>query len=140
MANWPLEPLGRTERPMTREAYLEKGHEIAVATFMPMHGRSELTLSMVREKPDYWKLDISDTIDASTIRDNLTRAIDRLASTPGEWPATPTEACRVVTHEILTAVYDIAAPGEASKGMSTKEKTPWGQGTQSVPSEKGQGM
>lgn len=90
---------------------LENGRNVAVVT-LPAEGTlPELTVSMIHEMPDSWKIDIPDNIDKAQIQSSLSQHINQISQMSSQWPADQQQAQRIVTRHILMALYNVSSQG-----------------------------
>ena len=83
------------------------GREVTIAA---SDGLPKLTVPMVRETPDGWKVDVPDTVDAPALRQHLSDEVAAALSTQAQWPADEAEAYRLFTHRVLLAVMGKPLP------------------------------
>ena len=83
---------------------------MAHVTVAASHGLPAVTIELVRETPDGWKLDVPDTLDVDTLRKNLSDEVGAVVATTDHWPATEADAYRAVTHRVLLAMMGQPLP------------------------------
>lgn len=88
--------------------YLENGRNVAIVTVPTSHKMPALTISMIHEPVDDWRIDIPDNITGQQIHDNVKTALTKLGDNVAAWPADVNEAYRAVGHKLLMAMYDVA--------------------------------
>lgn len=121
IANWPLRPVRGAEITRTepsempvrmREINLQEGRRVAVA-IMPTDGYyPETTISMIREFPVLWKIDIPADVSASEIIESLDIVAREMISEPTEnWPDRIDDAYRMLTRRVVLALYGVHADG-----------------------------
>lgn len=86
---------------------LDKGRNVAILTLPSMHGLPELTVSLIHELPDNWKIDVPDNVDGQKLLTNLQAHLTMFAQQKDQWPADVNEAYRHAAHHVFQAVYDI---------------------------------
>lgn len=87
--------------------YLEEGQEVAVVTLPREYDTPALRISMVHEFPDFWRIDIPDTISFVELKQNLADHIDYLTDNFDRLPAEREAAERIAGKHILMALYGI---------------------------------
>ena len=97
---------------------LEKGRNVAILHFPASHGLQALTVSMVHELPDSWKIDVPDNVDGQKLHDQLLNHLTQFGENKDKWPADVNEAHRLAAHHVLAAVYDVSAPATKSGGAT----------------------
>lgn len=101
-----LQELGKpSDKPKDRN--LDKGRNVAIVNFPMSHGAQMLTVSMIHELPDNWKIDVPDNVDGQVLYDNLLTHLTAVNEMKDKWPADVNEGYRMVSHHVLMAVYGI---------------------------------
>jgi hypothetical protein len=101
-----LNELGKpSDKPKDRN--LDKGRNVAVLYFPQSHGAQPLTVSMIHELPDAWKIDVPDNVDGQMLYDNLLTHLTAVNEMKDKWPADVNDGYRMVAHHVLMAVYGI---------------------------------
>lgn len=59
-----------------------------------------------------WKLDIPDSISSQQLASNLNEKITALNDAKDQWPSDATQAKRIVSHQILSALYETGQTGQ----------------------------
>jgi hypothetical protein len=96
-----------TERVAKNEdANLEKGRDVAVATFPASHGLPAVNVSLVHEAGG-WKVDAPNTLTGQQLHDNLLKHMTHVTEMSAQWPADVKQAEMAVSHHILAAVYGV---------------------------------
>jgi len=95
---------------------LDKGRNVAILMLPSMQGSSELTVSLVHELPDSWKIDVPDNVDGQKLLNNLQSHLTKFAQQKDQWPADVNEAYRHAAHHVLQAIYDLPTQGAAAGG------------------------
>jgi ankyrin len=82
----------------------DPGRNIATVRVAGQAGQA-MSVPMVHEAPDRWKIDVPDTLTADKLRQNV---LDHLtaADKPDQWPADVNQAYAQVSQHILMAVMD----------------------------------
>ena len=86
---------------------LEKGRNVAILGLPAMHGSSELTVSLIHELPDAWKIDVPDNVDGAKLLNNLQAHLTAFSQHKDQWPADVNEAYRMAAHHVFEAIYDV---------------------------------
>jgi len=96
-ADSPASPAADTNRN-------DPGRNVATVRVAGQAGQS-LTVPMIHEAPDRWKIDVPDTLTADKLRQNV---LDHLtaADQPDQWPSDVNQAYAQVGQHILMAVMD----------------------------------
>ena len=83
----------------------DAGRNVATIQVAASHGLPALTVPMIHEAPDSWRIDVPDTLGADKLKQNV---LDHLtaADNPGQWPDDVNAAYALVTHHVLMAVMD----------------------------------
>jgi hypothetical protein len=104
--NENLHELGKpSDKPKDRN--LDKGRNVAIVNFPASHGAQMLTVSMIHELPDNWKIDVPDNVDGQVLYDNLLTHLTAVGDMKDKWPDDVNEGYRMVSHHVLMAVYGI---------------------------------
>jgi hypothetical protein len=85
---------------------LEAGDKIAVVTFQQRDQLPTLNVSLVRED-EQWKLNLPEHVDADTIKQNLTKAVEQAKEQQDQWPEQAEQAASKMTHAVMMALYDV---------------------------------
>lgn len=65
-----------------------------------------LTVPLIHEAPDSWKIDVPNTLDGPKLQANLSKHLTMVKDSSAQWPADVNEAYRVVSHHVLMALLD----------------------------------
>jgi len=84
----------------------EPGRDIATVQVAASHGLPALTVPLIHEFPDRWKIDIPDSYTSQQFHDNLLKHLTMLDENKAQWPADVNDAYRLVSHHILMAVVN----------------------------------
>jgi len=66
----------------------------------------DLSVPLIHELPDSWKIDVPDNIDGQRLHDNLLKHITAFDENRQNWPADVNEAYRQATRCVMTAVME----------------------------------
>lgn len=94
------------------DANLDEGRNVAGVMIAASHGLPQLTVNMIHEFPDSWKIDLPDRVTGQQLYSNLSKAMDELANNVDQWPQDPTDAQRYITHRLMLAIH-----GENTNGQ-----------------------
>jgi len=97
---------------------LNPGRNIAVVQVAASHGLPALTVPLIHELPDSWKIDVPDNYTATQMHDNLLKHLTMADDMKDQWPADVNEAYRVVTHHVLMAVLNVDQNGSNMNNMN----------------------
>jgi len=102
----------------------EPGRNIATVQVAASHGLPALTLPLIHEFPDRWKIDVPDSYSSQQMHDNLLKHLTMLDEHKDQWPADVNEAYRLVSHHVLMAVIN-ASDSDMNNNMNrTMPATP----------------
>lgn len=99
----------------------DPGRNIATVQIEQSHQMPALSVNLIHEFPDSWRIDVPDTVDAAKLRMNLTNAVNDLSAMKDQLPADVNEAYRMVNHRVLAAIHDkqtSAGAGSTGHGAS----------------------
>lgn len=106
-----------SDRPADRN--LEKGRNVAIVNIPASHGLPSVTVSMIHEMPDSWKIDVPDHVDGQRLHDQLLNHLTHFGENKDQWPADATDWHRAAAHHVLAAVYDVSVPAKTGAGAGT---------------------
>lgn len=108
-----LSPADRIAGNDAGDVNLDPGRDIALLSVPKSHGQPELSVLLIHELPDSWKIDVPETTSGRNLYDNLLKQLTYFGENTAKWPATEAEAYRQASHHVLAAVmgYD-AKPGQ----------------------------
>ncbi len=118
-ANWPLAIAGKKDvKPMSDaqtdkkdakndamvndDPKLENGRDVAVVRVAPMPGKEPLILSLQYELPNYWVLDVSNSISGKHLIKCQEMMLQKIIDSKDDWPKTKDEAYRNIACAVLT--------------------------------------
>ncbi len=87
------------------DANREEGRNVAGVMIAESHGLPQLTVNMIHEFPARWKIDVPDNMSGQHLYNNLSRALDELASNQDQWPEDKADAQRYITHRLMLAIH-----------------------------------
>lgn len=136
LANWPVPAVGaeamtasQTQRPADsnvenksetqaeKEAKLDKGRNVALVSFPASHGYPAITVSMIHELPNQWRVDIPNDRTGQQIYNDLLTQLTYLGDHTEKWPADVNDAGRMFAHAAVAALYGVkmeSATGDQS--------------------------
>jgi len=96
----------------------DPGRNIATVSVAQSHGLPALSVPMIHEFPDAWKIDVPDTLSVEALHDNLLKQLKAIDQEKAQWPADVNEAYRSVSHRILATVLNanMSATGTMQPG------------------------
>jgi len=116
-------PAADPSKPITGgDRNLEKGRNVAYVTVAASHALPELKVPLIHELPDFWKIDVPDSVDGKKLYDNLLNHLTMVNEHKDQWPSDVNDAYRMVSHHVLMAVLDVnenAAAAGAKLGGDT---------------------
>jgi hypothetical protein len=96
----------------------EPGRNIATVTIFAMNTPAgtppavnqgitgDLSIPLIHQLPDSWKVDVPDTLDSQKLYDNVLKQLTMVDENRANWPADVNDAYREVTRHIMMAVTD----------------------------------
>jgi hypothetical protein len=88
------------------DANKERGRNMATAVIPASHGLPQVTVPLIHELPDSWRIDIPDNLDAATVRANLEKHLKMAHDQKAQWPADANEAYLAVAHHVLLGIFE----------------------------------
>lgn len=98
---------------------LNPGRNIATVQIAASHGLPALSVPLIHELPDSWKIDVPDNYTVEQMHDNLLKHLTMADEMKDQWPADVNEAYRVVTHHVLMAVLNVDQNGSNMNNMNS---------------------
>jgi hypothetical protein len=123
--HWPVMVTERTEGEAQRASavasgdYLVKGRNVALVTVPASHGMPAMTLSMLHEPVDDWRIDIPDGVSREMIYKNLKDRLTSFGENVDKWPGDVNEAYRHVAHSVFAAFSNVTAMNESGRPTDT---------------------
>jgi hypothetical protein len=84
----------------------EKGRNIAVVMVKESHGLPALSVPLIHELPDNWRIDVPAGMDANKLAANVTAHLKAVHDMKDQWPANVQDAYAAVSHHVLMAILD----------------------------------
>jgi hypothetical protein len=97
---------------------IEKGRDVASVSLPAMGDAPALTVPMIHELPAMWKINVPDSMDATKLRENLSKHLDMVADS-SKWPSDEKQAMAMVTRHVLMAVLDTDNATRGATGNTT---------------------
>jgi hypothetical protein len=106
----------RDEKQQTDQAKLTKGRDVALVRFMGNDRMPPLTVSIIFNYPDFWRVDVPNNRTGEQIYNDLSRQIDDMTTHQDRWPNDVEEAYRIVARHAIAALYGV--PADMENGRS----------------------
>jgi hypothetical protein len=90
-----------------KQRNLDKGRNVAIVVLPAMGQVPEMTISMLHEAPDFWKIDIPNNMTESKLRQNLNAHIREFLNQQANWPADMDEARLHAAYHVFRAIYGL---------------------------------
>ena len=84
----------------------DPGRNVANVRIQASHGMPALTVPMVHEAPDRWKIDVPNTLTADKLKANVLAHLTAANQMQDQWPADVNQAQAMVAHHVLMALMD----------------------------------
>jgi len=84
----------------------DPGRNIASVAVQASHGMPALTVPLIHEAPDNWRIDAPDTLDGEKLKQNVLAHLQAAHGMKDQWPDNVRDAYAAVTHHVLMAVLD----------------------------------
>jgi len=84
----------------------DPGRNIASIAVKASHGLPALTVPLIHEAPDNWRIDAPDSLDANNLKQNVVEHLRAAHAMKDQWPANVQDAYAAVTHHVLMAILD----------------------------------
>jgi len=135
MAAKPDSAQGHAEQAAAHKTFggdvnLDKGRNVALVKIPSSHNMSGVTLSLIHELPDQWRVDVPNTIDGQQIHDNLLKRLTYISDHLDKLPDDINDGYRMLTHSVASAVLNVEPSmkgdraGDRSLDADVKVKTP----------------
>jgi hypothetical protein len=85
---------------------------MAAVVIAESHGMPSISIPMIHEFPDSWRVDVPDNYNAQQLRDNLLKHLTMADEQKDQWPSDPNEAYRNVTHHVFMAIMNVDEKGQ----------------------------
>ena len=84
----------------------DPGRNVATIQVQSSHGLPALTVPMIHEAPDRWKIDVPNTLTADKLKANVLAHLTQVGEMKDQWPADVNQAYAMVAHHMLMALMD----------------------------------
>jgi len=84
----------------------DPGRNVASVRIQASHGLPALTVPMIHEAPDSWRIDVPNTLTAEKLKANVLAHLTAANQMKDQWPADVNQAHAMVTHHVLMALMD----------------------------------
>lgn len=84
---------------------------VATVAIKESHVMPPLTVPLVHESPDNWRIDVPDTLTAAKLRSNIIAGLQAAHSMKDQWPTDVQDAYAVVSRYMLMAILDQPVQG-----------------------------
>jgi hypothetical protein len=88
------------------DANRERGRNVAAVSIAASHGMPGLSVPLIHEAPDAWKIDAPDSLTAAKLRSNVVAHLKAAHAMKAQWPADVNQGYAAVTHHVLMAILD----------------------------------
>ena len=118
--HWPATPVMTSDGMKTVASnspetvkFLDQGRNVAVVNFPAGHNLPGITVSMIHEAVDDWRIDVPDDVSGQQIYDSLKASLTSFGDNVAAWPADKIDAYRDVGHRVVMGVYGVGTNAEA---------------------------
>jgi hypothetical protein len=84
----------------------DPGRNTAQIMFKESHGMPGLSIKMIHEMPDFWRVDVPDSVDGPKLVDNLKKHLTAFKDNHANWPADVNDGYRMASHHVYMAIQD----------------------------------
>ena len=84
----------------------DPGRNVASIRVASSHGLPALTVPMIHEAPDRWRIDVPNTLTADKLKANVLAHLTHVDQMKDQWPADVNDAYAMVAHHVLMALLD----------------------------------
>ena len=88
----------------------DPGRNVASVQIQASHGMPALTVPMIHEAPDAWRIDVPNTLTAEKLKANILAHLTAANQMKDQWPADVNQAQAMVTQHVLMALMDKPVP------------------------------
>jgi hypothetical protein len=85
---------------------IEKGRDVAIATFAASHGAPALHVSLISEAGG-WRIDVPNRLSGQQLHDNLLKHLTHVSMQSSQWPNDENQAAALIAHHVLMAVNGV---------------------------------
>ena len=84
----------------------DPGRNVATVEIKASHGQPALTVPLIHEAPDAWRIDAPDSLNADKLRQNVLAHLQAAHAMKDQWPENVQDAYAAVTHHVVMAILD----------------------------------
>jgi len=84
----------------------DPGRNVAAVEVKGSHGMPGLTVPLIHEAPDNWRIDAPDSLDGNRLRQNVLEHLRAAHGMKDQWPSDVNQAYATVSHHVLMAILD----------------------------------
>jgi hypothetical protein len=84
----------------------DPGRNVATVEVKASHGMPALSVPLIHEAPDNWRIDVPDSVDANKLKQNVLAHLKAAHAAKDQWPADVNQAYGAVAHHVLMALLD----------------------------------
>jgi hypothetical protein len=124
--NWPCSGVaGRaslasssTEQQDLNKKSLDNGTAVAIIRFPAAQGLPDMDVSMIYKTLSGWYVDVPADRTGENIYNDLTEHLDFISSHTDEWPNDVNEGYRMVSRQVIAALYGVPSHGESPRASA----------------------
>lgn len=84
----------------------DPGRNIATVSIKAAHGLPALSVPLIHEAPDNWRIDVPDSLDGNKLKENVLAHLQAAHGMKAKWPENVQDAYGAVSHHVLMALLD----------------------------------
>jgi hypothetical protein len=84
----------------------DPGRNVATIQVQSSHGMPALTVPMIHEMPDRWRIDVPNTLTADKLKANVLAHLTAADEMKDQWPGDVNQAYAMIAHHVLMALMD----------------------------------
>ena len=84
----------------------DPGRNVATIRVQSSHGMPALTVPMIHEAPDRWRIDVPNTLTADKLKANVLAHLTAADEMKDQWPGDVNQAHAMIAHHVLMALMD----------------------------------
>ena len=88
----------------------EAWDSIALVQYPMSHGLPAVTVSMIHQLPDNWRIDVPDDRTGDQIYNDLLTHLTWLGDHKDQWPGDVNDGYRMFSHHVVSALYGVPMP------------------------------
>ena len=97
--------------------WLTKGRAVAIMRFPESHGLAAMNVLFIHQ-PTGWYIDIPVDRTGQQVYNDLSADLSFIASHQDQWPTDVNDAYRMVTHQVLAALYGVTGPASSASAIT----------------------